>query len=149
DDTICTGNDQSVRQALAPLARLAEETGCVILLVRHLNKTGGAKAVYRGGGSIGIVGACRSAWLIARHPEEPRRRVLVQVKNNLAAAQPGLLYEVVGDEAGNPQVAWLGEVDLAADQLVGGAPAAGGEAPLLRGEVAERLREALKDGPRP
>jgi RecA-family ATPase len=40
DDTICTGNDQSVRQALAPLARLAEETGCVILLVRHLNKTG-------------------------------------------------------------------------------------------------------------
>jgi hypothetical protein len=149
DDTICTANDQSVRQALAPLARLAEETGCVILLVRHLNKTGGAKAVYRGGGSIGIVGACRSGWLIARDPAEPRRRVLAQVKNNLGPAQPGLLYEVVGDEAGAPQVAWLGEVDLAADQLVGGAPAAGGEAPISRAEVVERLREMLADGPRP
>jgi hypothetical protein len=149
DETISTGNDQSVRQALAPLARLAEETGCVILLVRHLNKTGGARAVYRGGGSVGIVGACRSGWLIARDPGEPRRRVLAQVKNNLGPAQKGLLYEVVGDESGRPQVAWLGEVDLAADQLVGGGPAADGEAPISRAEVVERLREMLADGPRP
>jgi RecA-family ATPase len=40
DETVCTGNDQSVRQTLAPLARLAEETTCAVLLVRHLNETG-------------------------------------------------------------------------------------------------------------
>ena len=107
---------------------MAEETGCAILLVRHLNKTGGAKAVYRGGGSIGIIGACRSAWLIAKHPDEERQRVVAQVKNNLARPQPSLAYEVVADDQGRPQVAWLGEVDVAADQLVqaGGGRRGGG-----------------------
>src|SRR5262249_2461898 len=93
DETICSSNDQSVRQALAPLAVVAEATGAAILLVRHLNKAGGAKAVYRGGGSIGIVGACRSAWLIGKHPGDDRQRVLAQVKNNLAKPQPSLGYE--------------------------------------------------------
>src|SRR5262249_4820635 len=123
DDTICTGNDQSVRQARAPPAPRAEERGGVILRVRHLNRTGGGGAVYRGGGSIGIVGACRSAWLIARHPDEPGRRVLATVKNNLAAARPSLAYEVLADADGRPQVAWLGEVPLTADDLLGPRPA--------------------------
>jgi hypothetical protein len=147
DETVCTGNDQSVRQALAPLARLAEETGCVILLVRHLNKTGGGKAVYRGGGSIGIVGACRSAWLIARHPGEPRQRVLAAVKNNLAAPPASLAYEVLADADGRPQVAWLGEAPLTADDLLGGRAA--DDDPGPRERAAELLRAALRDGPRP
>jgi hypothetical protein len=148
DETISTANDQSVRQALAPLARLAEETGCVILLVRHLNKTGGGRAVYRGGGSIGIVGACRSAWLIARHPAEPAQRVLAAVKSNLAAAAPSLAYEVLADADGRPQVAWLGEVPLTADDLLGPRPGDDGRA-RPRDRAVELLRAALQNGPRP
>jgi hypothetical protein len=147
DEHICSSNDQSVRQALAPLASMAERTGAAIVLVRHLNKVGGAKAVYRGGGSIGIIGACRSAWLIARHPTDDRQRVLAQVKNNLAKPQPSLGYELVSDELGRPQVAWLGVVDLAADELVGHA-AAVAELPELERAVG-LLRECLANGPRP
>jgi hypothetical protein len=147
DDTVCSGNDQSVRQALSPLAALAESTECAILLVRHLNKSGGARAVYRGGGSIGIIGACRSAWVIARHPDDERQRVLAPIKNNLAPPQPSLAYEIVHDEAGRPQVSWLGTVEVGADELVGvgGAAVDGGQ--LERG--VSLLREALAAGPLP
>jgi hypothetical protein len=62
--------DQDVRRALAPLAGLAERTGVAVAVVRHLNKATGGNPLYRGGGSIGIVGAARSALLVAKHPEE-------------------------------------------------------------------------------
>jgi hypothetical protein len=147
DDTVVSSNDQSVRQALSPLGNVAERTGAAVVLVRHLNKTGGAKAVYRGGGSIGIIGACRSAWLIARHPSDEHQRVLAQIKNNLAKPQPSLGYELVSDAAGQPQVAWLGVVDIAADELVGAA-AAVAELPELE-RAAALLKEALAAGPKP
>jgi len=69
DSSVNTSSDQSVRRVLLGLARLAEKHNCVILLIRHLNKTGRRQSLYRGGGSIGIVGACRSAWLFAADPE--------------------------------------------------------------------------------
>jgi putative DNA primase/helicase len=40
--------DQHVRRALAPLARLAEETGAAVVVVRHLNQTSGGNPLYRG-----------------------------------------------------------------------------------------------------
>ena len=51
--------DQDVRRALAPLARLAEETNVAMVVIRHITKGQGQKAMYRGGGSIGIAGAAR------------------------------------------------------------------------------------------
>jgi hypothetical protein len=46
--------DQHIRQALYPLRMLARRTGCAIILIRHLNKSGSGKALHRGGGSVGI-----------------------------------------------------------------------------------------------
>jgi hypothetical protein len=57
---VSANNDQSVRTALTPLAALAADTDACILLVRHLRKSGGASAIYRGSGSIGIMGAVRT-----------------------------------------------------------------------------------------
>ena len=42
-----------VRRAIAPLSAIAERTGACIALVRHLNKTSGGPALYRGGGASG------------------------------------------------------------------------------------------------
>jgi putative DNA primase/helicase len=119
DPGILSASDQSVRQALAPLAALAERHACAVLLIRHLNKSGDAHSVYRGGGSIGFVSACRSAWLVARDPQEPARCVLAQVKNNLAPPQPSLAYTVQGQLAGPPQLSWLGLSPWNADRLLG------------------------------
>ncbi len=58
--------DTDIRRALFPLGRLAEETGAAVLVVRHLNKGGSSNPLYRGGGSIGIIGAARSGLLVAK-----------------------------------------------------------------------------------
>src|SRR5262245_24051939 len=97
DANVASANDASIRRALAPLSRVAARRSCVVLLVRHLNKAGGKQAVYRGGGAIGLVGPCRSAWLAGRDPMDGGRCVLAEVKNNLAAAQPSLAYELEGE----------------------------------------------------
>src|SRR5215831_7577883 len=117
DSCVMTGNDQSLRQALYPLARLAESHTCAMLLVRHLNKRGGGRSLYRGGGSIAFQAACRSSWLVARDPHAPAQCVLAQVKNNLAPPQPSLAYCVQEQEHGPPLLAWLGPHPLTADQL--------------------------------
>jgi hypothetical protein len=64
--------DQMVRQALAPLHGLAEETGAAVLVVAHLNKGQGTDPLHRLGGSIGIPAAARSVLLLGRS-RVPRR----------------------------------------------------------------------------
>src|SRR5215218_7347773 len=61
--------DQDVRRALAPLATLAERTRAAFLIVRHLTKAAGGNTLYRGGGSIAIIGAARSGLVIAQAPK--------------------------------------------------------------------------------
>jgi RecA-family ATPase len=70
--------DQDVRTVLAPVAEMAQRTRSCVLLLRHLNKTVGGSALYRGGGSIGISGAARGVLLAGRDPEDDKRRVLAQ-----------------------------------------------------------------------
>ena len=121
DRDINSNNDQSVRRALKPLAALARRYGCVILLVRHLNKTPGVHALYRGGGSIGFVSFCRSAWLVAPDPSDLSRNVLAQVKNNLAPPQPSLAYTLLAPEGSAPAIAWQGTTDWKATDLLASA----------------------------
>ncbi|BBX69019.1 AAA family ATPase [Mycolicibacterium psychrotolerans] len=109
--------DQDVRRILAPLARLADETGCTILLLRHLNK-GKGDPLYRGGGSIGIVGASRVGMVVAPHPDDENVRVLATVKNNLAAIAPAMTYRLVSTEGGVARVEWMGESDHSARDLL-------------------------------
>jgi hypothetical protein len=142
-----TSSDQGVRWALAPLARLAERRGCAVLLVRHLNKSGGSRSLYRGLGSIGLVGACRTAWLIADDPRAPGRRVLAPMKNNLAAPQPALAFEVVPRDGGPLSVSWQGPTDWKADALLAEAQLRP-RRPTPREAAREFLADLLRDGPR-
>lgn len=112
-----THKDADVRAVLHQLMLLAERTRAAVLVVRHLNKLGGGAAIYRGGGSIGIVGAARSALLVGKHPAEPHQRVLAPVKCNLCRMPPALAFahETAGD---TNRVAWLGVADYTADDLL-------------------------------
>ena len=146
DAAVFGSSDQGVRRALLPLVGLAARHGCAVWLVRHLNKTPGGRALYRGGGSIGFLGACRSGWLVGRDPKEPERRVLAQVKNNLAPPQPSLAFTVEAAN-GTARLNWLGASALTADELVlgGGGPAL--PAPR-RDRACDFLSEFLANGPR-
>jgi AAA domain len=109
-------SDQVMRVALAPLAALAARSGASVLLVRQLTKRGGRQALYRGGGSIGIIGAVRTALFLGRWLREPDRRILAMTKSNIGPTAPALACRLA-EEAGRPRLQWLGECDATADEL--------------------------------
>jgi AAA domain len=133
-----------IRQALGHLAAVAALTRVAMILVRHLSKGGSShRAVYRGSGSIAIIGAARTAFLIAPHPEQDDLRVLACTKNNLSEAPVALGFRIIEHDAGVPLVDWTGPVDLSADDLVRGPGRPPGEA--LR-EARDFLKELLQQG---
>src|SRR5262249_48855907 len=136
-----TFQDQAIRLALNPLKDLARAFEVAILLVRHLNKSQVAKAIYRGGGSIGLIGLCRSALLAGENPDIRGERILTQIKNNLGKRQPALAYELF-PEKGSQAFVWLGQRGVTADQaLIHNI----GQTPLA--ETIEKLKGYLASGP--
>jgi len=146
DAGVCDNSNQSVRRALLPLAQLAQQHQCVMLMIRHLNKKGGGRSLYRGTGSIGFLGACRSGWLVARDPEDTDRRVLAQVKNNLAPAQPSLAFTLQAGQLGGTELRWLGASSLTADELLAGQRLPARVFP--RDTARDFLADFLQDGPK-
>ena len=134
--------DQDVRRALAPLAAMAERLGVAVLVIRHLNKSSGGPAIYRGGGSIGLAGAARVVLAVGADPEDESRRVLAVVKANLTMAPPSLAYRLV-DTSGAVRIDWLGTSDVTAGQLL--AVPVNDEERTVVGDAAEFLRGRLGD----
>ena len=138
--------DQDIRRVLARMAALAEETGAAILVIRHLNKSTGGNALYRGGGSIGIIGAARSGLLVARDPEQEQdgeRRVLASTKSNLGPKPESLSFHL--EQAANDasRVVWDGVSSHDANALL--AQADDGERGAVE-EAKEVLISILADG---
>lgn len=139
DASVLTNTDANVRRALGPLGKLAEKHHCVILMVRHLNKDNGPNALYRGGGSIAFVAACRLAWLVGHDPHMEESLVLAQAKNNFAARQPSLAYHLPADAL---RVDWQGQSPWNADDLAKYRPSP------ERRRARDFLRLFLESGPR-
>ena len=154
-DEVNSHRDQHVRRALAPLAQMAEQTGCAVIMVRHLNKGGGSNALYRGGGSIGIIGASRSAMFAAVDPDDDSRRVLAMSKANLSAPVPALGYRQLQvvlpepDEFRRPietsRIEWLGATEHTAASL-NATPADPAEKSALD-DAKDFLLDLLEPGP--
>jgi hypothetical protein len=137
--------DQDIRRVLASMAYMAANTGCAVLIVRHMNK-GQGSALYRGSGSIGIVGAARSGLLVAPDPDDDGRRVIAMTKSNLAKMPDALAYRLVNDEQyGVARVVWEGASKHTAADLVR-QRVDEDEAPALA-EAVRVLKEVLADGP--
>ncbi|MBI2804667.1 MAG: AAA family ATPase [Planctomycetes bacterium] len=106
-----TASDQSVRQALNGLKLLARKYEAAIVLVRHLNKQAGPKVLYRGGGSIGIIGLARSGIYIGPDPEDRDTKIMAQVKNNLGPLQTPWTFRMEQRAAGRV-IRWGGPTDV-------------------------------------
>ena len=113
-----SNRDQDVRRALTPLKRMAERTGAAVILVRHLNKMAGGNPLYRGGGSIGIIGAARSGLVVGRHPEDDELRVLAGQKNNLSLPPESLAYRIETAENGAARIVYEGVSEATAQQVL-------------------------------
>lgn len=143
--------DADVRRALAPLARLAEETGAAIVVVRHVTKSAGSNAIVAGGGSIGVIGAARSALLVDCDPDDADRRVLASIKNNLAKKPESLSFHLEDTGSGWSRVNWLGESHYDADALTrargSSGRTSGDDQPSDLQEAKMLLTEWLTGGP--
>lgn len=142
--------DQDVRRALAPLARLAEATGCAVVVIAHLNKSAETTVFGRVGGSIGITAAARSIFVTGGDPEDPEgvSRVLVHAKCNLAPLESPQRYAIEGRDTEGIQtsaIRWLGDATG-----ISVASILGRDSDEERGQLAEAktfLAVELAEGP--
>lgn len=149
-DKLDSHNDQKIRQVLGPLSEIANHSGAVVLCLRHLAKSGGGKAIYRGMGSIGYTAAARANYFVAEHPEEKDTFVFAASKFNLGPKPQSLKYRlafatVTGISKPVPHVASGEPCSLTANDL---AAAQNKEAEGDKlGEAVEFLKLMLAEGP--
>jgi RecA/RadA recombinase len=105
------GRDMSraadMRRLMSGLAEAAERTQCAIIAIGHMNKTSGAKKLYRGLGPIDIAASARSVLLLGRSAEDKDIRVMSHVKSSLAQEGAPIAF-TIGE---NSSVEFLGPFD--------------------------------------
>ena len=115
--------DKEVRDALAPLRRVAQETDLAVVMSLHPNKRGGS---FRDqlSGTPAFNALSRSSLLVAEHPEEPGRVVVVRGKGNYSIEPPAFEFriekrEVMGAEiVTTSRITDIRETGLKADDLL-------------------------------
>ncbi|MEW6357950.1 MAG: AAA family ATPase [Planctomycetota bacterium] len=140
-----------IRGLLAPLSDLAARHKIALVAVSHFNKASGASPMYRTMGSLAFTAAARAVWCVSREKDNPERRLLLPIKNNLAKDGTGLAYSLQEspDHPGVAVVAWEPEpVTVTAEEaLRNESEGERGDSPIEDAEAW--LREALSDGPLP
>ena len=117
--------DDSLRPALAPLKRLAEQKHIAVILVAHLNK-GEGNAKQRLNGAQTLINICRAGWLFTEHPDDPETYLMLRAKGNgIKRNQNGFAFTLIDeklfgpDNDGVPRVRWIDEpVSISADEAL-------------------------------
>jgi len=139
-----------IRGLLAPLGAIAERHRVAVVAVTHLNKSNNGPAIYRAMGSLAFAAAARAAWSVSKDKDDPSRRLLLPIKNNIAPDTGGLAYRIqpLGAD-GCPAVAWEPDpVSMSADDALAG-DRGEGDGRTERDDAGEWLRDLLAHAPRP
>lgn len=138
-----------IRGLLAPLSAIAERHRVAVVAVTHLNKSGGGPAIYRAMGSLAFAAAARAAWAVAKDQDDPQRRLLLPIKNNIGADTGGLAYRIESTGHGDcPVVAWEPDaINVRADDALA-AERPGQADRTERDDAADWLHEYLENGPK-
>jgi len=116
----------SIRKATRPLKKLAEETGCAIILVDHVIKNV-AKNSHPlnaiGGSSSGLPAAGRMIYIVGRDPEDKDRIIMCNVKSQLRDDPLPIEFEmdeadVEGIERPQPLLTYTGEIEDGFDPML-------------------------------
>lgn len=114
-DKVDMNRANEAREMTKKLGAIAARTGCAVILIGHMNKGSGAKAAYRGIGSIDFFAIARSVLLVARVPDDSTTRAVAQIKSNLALEGATMAFQLA--ENG---FTWIGEYDISTDELLAG-----------------------------
>lgn len=105
-----------VRPILKRLGSVAEQMGCAVILIRHLNKMQGQKSGHRGMGSVDFQAAARSVLLVGRTKEDPQLRIVVPDKSSLAPEGESIAFALDPEQG----FQWKGYCAYNAEELLGG-----------------------------
>ena len=123
-----------VRTVMKGLTKVANQTGCAIVLVGHLNKSQSANSAQRGLGSMDFRAAARSVLLVGRLKNNRDVRVMVHDKSSLAPEGNSRAFSLE-----NGTLHWQeGYENLTADELLSGA-ARGNKVALAEDLIREQL----------
>jgi putative DNA primase/helicase len=131
---------------------MAARLRVAVVSVTHKSKGKGNSAINSAIGSVGFTGVARCAFLVDKDPDDPDRRLFLQIKNNIAKDPGGLAFRIgqqllPGDIIGSAifwdseRVSYTADQVLAANENASDRPA--------QTEAEEFLRDFLRDGPRP
>lgn len=128
-----------VRALLTPIISMCERLHVACLMIGHLNKDQMKSAIYRAGGSTGgWMGKARSAFLIARDPDDKMKRYLMPTKCNYAYPEPlQLEFEII-----NGRLEY-NKCNVNIDEVLN--PAIKGRPPSASLEVKEILADMFRD----
>ena len=128
-----------VRPQFHALKCIAERTGCAIVLIEHMNKMKGQKAISRGLGSMDITGSARSVLLLTKPKANDPEVYLAPVKGNLASLGQTLVFSVEDN-----RMYLEGVSEKSADELVDASSAEYTKSKLARAE--ELLAKLFSSG---
>jgi hypothetical protein len=152
DRAVDIHNDREMRTVLEPVARLAEDTGCVVAGLAHFNKSGDSDPLNLIMGSRAFASVVRAVLAVARDPDaDDGHCVISQAKNNLGRLDlPSLSYvihnAVVPTAEGNAHVGLLhytGESDRSVADILADAGSAIEQS--TRARCTAWLRETLTE----
>jgi len=130
-----------IRPVLKRISTIAEQTGCAVVVVGHLNK-GTNKSQYRGLGSIDIQAAARSVITVGRVKGKQYVRAIAQGKNNLAPEGRTIGFELDPDTG----FKWTGVLEMTIDDLLSGSMP---ERDTTYDRAVDFLKNELAEGRRP
>jgi len=134
--------DSELRSLLDPLCGMAEQTNVTIMLVKHMNRNAGARAIHRVSGSSGYANTVRAVFAVVPDRDDDDVKLLLPAKFNLGPWPSGLMLRMASlpedrrdailgrltylDDADRAalgeqlfRVEWLGETDVGADDAMG------------------------------
>jgi putative DNA primase/helicase len=156
-------NNTALRSVLDPISEMAERTNVAFASVTHFTKGSvdkGIKAVHRVMGGAAFTTAPRAAFAVLEDPDDKDRRLVLHLKNNLAAKPPGLAFRLgarmIGlDERDNREI-WATHVlwedrpvDTTADEAIAASVLGAEQEASALDEACTLLRDQLASGPVP
>jgi hypothetical protein len=144
--------DKQVRAAFAPLRSVVGKTESAVLFSMHPNKRGGSFR-DRISGTPAFNALSRSSLLVAEHPTEPSRRVVVRPKGNYADEAPAFEFNIVERLIQNGRhkitataIADIAETGLRAKDVLDGNGDGRRERTSDAARCERRIEELLADG---
>lgn len=96
-----SNSNSEVRELLRLLSELAEEHNVAMLIVSHPNKSTGGSIMNKIMGSLGFVAAARAVYMVIKDKENSDRRLMLNLKNNIAIDKGGFAYRLEGVDLGH------------------------------------------------